>query len=70
MFSRTENLMTRGIMEGRDWIRNKDGKREIRIGTIVNCNDEITRSHQMLNETSDEMICFLKKIGNVPFESK
>ena len=58
--NRTESIMTRCFSEGRDWTE-LDDKREFRIGMFMNCNGEISRNENNLNETKFEIKEFLKK---------
>mgnify|MGYP004171339919 CR=1 FL=1 len=60
MATTTEQTIIRGIKNGNEWFVCKDGRREIRIGYIVNCNDEIPKNPRLLEKTCDDMTKFMK----------
>ena len=61
MINSTEDTIIQGIQNGNEWFVCKDGSREIRIGYVVNCNDEIPKNPKLLIKTKDEMKIFMKK---------
>ena len=56
----TEEKLTGRFMENQDWVKTEDGKREIRIGVLANCNGEIPKHKSIHETTSLNMIQFLK----------
>lgn len=59
----TEKKLVDGLGDRMDWRVCDDGRREIRIGMILNCNDELPKNRANLMNTSREMIGFMTRIG-------
>lgn len=59
----TENKLVDGLSDRMDWRVCNDGRREIRIGMILNCNDELPKNRDTLTNTSCEMVAFMKRVG-------
>jgi hypothetical protein len=59
----TENKLVNGLADQMDWRVCNDGRREIRIGMILNCNDELPKNRTTLMNTSREMIAFMNRVG-------
>lgn len=60
MMSRTEQTIISGIKNGNEWFVCKDGKRELRIGYVLNCNDELPKNPKLLIDTTKGMNDFVK----------
>ncbi len=61
--NRIEQKLIQRFVWGDDWMKSEDGGREIRIGTVVNCNGELLRIESIHQETSAEMIRFMESNG-------
>lgn len=67
--NRTESTLITSLQpEQRNWCSCDDGRREFRIGTVVNCNDELPKNSAARIDTCANIAQFLERLGITSYE--